>query len=156
MNETTTAVPLNVMVTTIERLHAMIARQLRNNRIITINEYRFRFSKRGHSFTDPDTDDVMQALETGVFVGIPEWLPNGQPDRSKSCHWLHLGHLDDIEDVLAPYLTPLTIEEREALGAQICFQAVTADMRNSPCRPLAAAHQNDSNQYHWDNPSSMA
>ena len=47
MNETTTAVPLNVIVTPIERLHAMIERQLRNNRIITINEYRFRFSKRG-------------------------------------------------------------------------------------------------------------
>lgn len=156
MNETTTAVPLNVMVTPIERLHAMIERQLRNNRIITISEYRFRFSKRGHSFADPDTDDVMQALETGVFVGIQEWLPTGEPDRSKTCPWLHLDHFDDIEDVLAPYLTPLTIEEREALGVQICFQAVMADMRNSPCRPLTATHQNDFNQYHWDNPSSMA
>lgn len=156
MDETAPAVPPNVMVTPIERLHAMIERQLSKHRIITINEYRFRFSKRGHSFTDPDTDDVMQALETGVFVRIQEWVSTGERDRSKSYHWLHLGHLVDIEDVLAPYLTPLTIEEREALGAQICFQAVMADMRNSPCRPLAATHQNDSNRYHSDNPSSMA
>jgi hypothetical protein len=134
----------------------MVERHLRKHRIIIITEYRFLVSKRGHSFTDPYTDDVVQALETEVFVGIQQWLPNGEPVRSKTCHRLHLGHLDDIEDVLAPYLTPLTIEEREALGAQICYQAFMADMRNSPCRPLAATHQHDSNQYHWDNLSSMA
>lgn len=67
MNETTTAVPLNVIATPIERLHAMIARQLRNNRIITINEYRFRFSSE-------DTPSQIPTLTMSCRLSKREFL----------------------------------------------------------------------------------
>lgn len=120
---------LGVAATPRAKLLEFIDRALRHDQTVTIGEFAFRFCRRGHTFEAGE--ELLQALETGVFVRLkvyesPDW------NEPTGYRWGWLGHLDDLELYLAPYLDALTPEAGEYLATNLTFAAVMRAMKSSP------------------------
>lgn len=120
---------LGVVGTPRVKLLQFIERALREGQVVTIGDFVFRFCRKGCTFESGD--EVIQALETGIFIRLQVFeAPNWAEPTSHRWGWL--GHLDDHELYLTPYLDALTPEAREYVAADLTFTAVMREMKNRP------------------------
>lgn len=108
-----------------QHLIAMMRRALIDRRMpVEIDEFVFRFARRGETFEDGD--HTIQALESGILVRCPAQSSDGQPAQGR---WLGHGSSDDLEDLMFKrFLVGKPEQEVEALALGIAASCVLTDI----------------------------
>lgn len=91
---------------------------------VQIDEFRFRFQRRGETFDDDANDQTLQARESGLFVYCPA-MSGGKPVPGR---WLYHGSTDDLPDIMQRFLQGKDARALEEIGITISANAVLQDM----------------------------
>jgi hypothetical protein len=106
--------------------------------VIEIGERKLRFQRRNEEFDEGET--TYQALASGIFL----FCSRSQAGKELTGVWLHLGSSDDLEDLLAEHLRPMSVKQLEELrvtiSANAALQSLVAarlSVRQTPVRAEA-------------------
>ena len=111
-----------------ERELEILRKALFEGRIIEIGPTQFRWLHAGEEFEHDS--EAFEALESGVYMTLEVVnLREGWNGQQAKRRWVFAGHMDHLDNLLAPHLDALPALDREAITVGIAASNALRSLR---------------------------